>query len=83
MPAIELYNCQIAIHCVGFADGGDLRRLQEYLAACGPASYSEILVGMQIVEYALLDHLAAARDVGLVELVNGKYRVREAAHDEM
>lgn len=78
MPPVELHNCKIWICRIGFATGEELRRLQEYLAACGPASFSEILAGMQIVEYALLDQLAAARDMGLVELVDGKYQLREA-----
>ena len=75
MAPITLINCQISIHRIGYANGDDLRRLQEYLAACGPSTFGEILGGMAIVNYAMLEHLAAARDMGLVELIEGKYQL--------
>lgn len=75
MAPIILNNCQITINRIGYANGDDLRRLQEYLAACGPSSFLAILGGMHIINYALLDQLAAARDMGMVELVAGKYQL--------
>lgn len=77
MAQIIIHNCQIAVNRVGYANGDDLRRLQEYLAACGPSSFLALINGMGIVEYALLDQLAVARDLGIVELVDGKYQLAE------
>lgn len=75
MAVITLNNCQITINRIGYASSNNLRRVQEYLAACGPSSFLALLGGMGIINYVLLDQLAAARDLDMIELVDGRYQL--------
>jgi hypothetical protein len=55
----------------------DVRRVIEYLEGAGPRSLVSLISDLGIVNYAAISHIAQARDLGLIELKDGKYQVVE------
>ena len=72
---IQLINCSITVKNVSRSTPDDIRRVTEYLEAMGPTEFSFIMEDLQIIGSALILHLAAARDLGLIRLVERKYEV--------
>lgn len=73
---IQLINCKIILQQVEYSTAPEIRRVTEYLEAQGPSNFHTIRKDLQMVGYALISDLAAARDTGLIHLdESGNYRV--------
>jgi hypothetical protein len=70
---VTLINSNIFIKHIDCTTPNDIRRMIEYLEACGPATFYNIQLDLCIVGSAVIDHLASARALGLIKLVDGKY----------